>query len=204
MNGSIKTSKRAWCSAALCAAAGFLALSVYLHWSREITYSWLTIAAVCALVAVGQKWFAEKRQRVRRCGLVFGICFVLLQICGNRITTMNTLAETGFEFCWLLLAVIALAPAAGGFFVLFIQMVEKTQKCPASPKKNSRMVFWGSAALLLLCWLPYLLAFSAGAMLYVVVEELIPEMSEGEHSNVGTIFFAIGFTLMMVLDVALG
>ena len=52
--------------------------------------------------------------------------------------------------------------------------------------------------------LPYLLSFSAGAMLYVVVEELIPEMSEGEHSNIGTIFFAIGFTLMMVLDVALG
>lgn len=52
--------------------------------------------------------------------------------------------------------------------------------------------------------LPYLLSFSAGAMLYVVVEELIPEMSEGEHSNIGTIFFAAGFTLMMVLDVALG
>ena len=52
--------------------------------------------------------------------------------------------------------------------------------------------------------LPYLLAFAAGAMLYVVVEELIPEMSEGEHSNIGTIFFAVGFTLMMVLDVALG
>ena len=52
--------------------------------------------------------------------------------------------------------------------------------------------------------LPYLLSFSAGAMLYVVVEELIPEMSEGEHSNIGTIFFAVGFTLMMVLDVALG
>ena len=52
--------------------------------------------------------------------------------------------------------------------------------------------------------LPYLLAFSAGAMLYVVVEELIPEMSEGEHSNIGVIFFAAGFTLMMVLDVALG
>ena len=52
--------------------------------------------------------------------------------------------------------------------------------------------------------LPYTLSFAAGAMLYVVVEELIPEMSEGEHSNIGTIFFAIGFTLMMVLDVALG
>ena len=52
--------------------------------------------------------------------------------------------------------------------------------------------------------LPYMLAFAAGAMLYVVVEELIPEMSEGEHSNIGTVFFAVGFTLMMVLDVALG
>ena len=51
--------------------------------------------------------------------------------------------------------------------------------------------------------LPYLLAFSAGAMLYVVVEELIPEMSVGEHSNIGTIFFATGFTLMMMLDGAL-
>ncbi len=52
--------------------------------------------------------------------------------------------------------------------------------------------------------LPYLLAFAAGAMFYVVVEELIPEMSEGEHSNVGTVAFALGFVLMMVLDVALG
>ena len=52
--------------------------------------------------------------------------------------------------------------------------------------------------------LPYLLAFAAGAMLYVVVEELIPEASQGEHSNLGTIGFAVGFTLMMILDVALG
>ena len=52
--------------------------------------------------------------------------------------------------------------------------------------------------------LPYLLSFAAGAMLYVVVEELIPEMSQGEHSNVGTLTFALGFTLMMALDVALG
>ena len=52
--------------------------------------------------------------------------------------------------------------------------------------------------------LPYLLSFAAGAMIYVVVEELIPEASEGEHSNIGTIGFAVGFTIMMVLDVALG
>ncbi len=52
--------------------------------------------------------------------------------------------------------------------------------------------------------LPYLLAFAAGAMMYVVVEELIPEMSEGVHSNAGTIAFSLGFVLMMILDVALG
>lgn len=52
--------------------------------------------------------------------------------------------------------------------------------------------------------LPYLLAFSAGAMIYVVVEELIPESAEGAHSNIGTIGFAAGFVLMMILDVALG
>ncbi len=52
--------------------------------------------------------------------------------------------------------------------------------------------------------LPYCLSFAAGAMMYVVVEELVPEMSEGEHSNIGTIAFAAGFVIMMILDVALG
>ena len=52
--------------------------------------------------------------------------------------------------------------------------------------------------------LPYLLSFAAGAMIYVVVEELLPEASEGEHSNIGTIGFALGFLIMMILDVALG
>ncbi len=57
---------------------------------------------------------------------------------------------------------------------------------------------------LLIPTMPYLLSFAAGAMIYVVVEELIPEMSEGEHSNIGTISFALGFILMMALDVGLG
>ncbi len=60
------------------------------------------------------------------------------------------------------------------------------------------------AAGVLLPVLPYLLSFAAGAMIYVVIEELVPEMSEGEHSNLGTVCFAVGFVTMLALDVALG
>lgn len=60
------------------------------------------------------------------------------------------------------------------------------------------------AAGLIVPALPYFLSFAAGAMIYVVVEELIPEMSQGKHSDIGTVFFAVGFTVMMTLDVALG
>ena len=68
-------------------------------------------------------------------------------------------------------------------------------------------VFGGITVLvasLVLPAMPYLLSFAAGAMLYVVVEELIPEMSSGEHSHIGVLFFSAGFSLMMALDVALG
>lgn len=65
-------------------------------------------------------------------------------------------------------------------------------------------VFTILAARFVVPLLPYLLSFAAGAMVYVVVEELIPEMSEGKHSNLGTVLFAVGFTIMMALDVALG
>mgnify|MGYP003607893594 FL=1 len=84
----------------------------------------------------------------------------------------------------------------------------KTEK----PKKLIRWFIFGAigavltilAAGIVVPALSYLLSFAAGAMLYVVVEELIPEMSQGQHSNVGTVFFAVGFSVMMVLDVAVG
>ena len=66
----------------------------------------------------------------------------------------------------------------------------------------------GIMTILLIDWLqpvlPFLLAFSAGAMIYVVVEELIPESQSGKHSNIATVGVAVGFALMMLLDVALG
>lgn len=71
----------------------------------------------------------------------------------------------------------------------------------SSLRNASRMAAFASQVVPVL---PYLLSFAAGAVFYVVVEELIPEMSEGKHSNVGIVAFALGFVVMMVLDVALG
>ena len=69
------------------------------------------------------------------------------------------------------------------------------------PVGGALVLFLASAVLGIM---PFMLAFAAGAMLYVVVEELVPEYSQGKHSNVGTIGFSLGFALMMVLDVVLG
>ena len=60
------------------------------------------------------------------------------------------------------------------------------------------------AAGLIVPAMPYLLSFAAGAMLYVVVEELIPDMAQGQHSHIGVLMFTLGFSGMMALDVALG
>ena len=71
-------------------------------------------------------------------------------------------------------------------------------------KKVTRAALTILAAGFVVPFLPYFLSFAAGAMIYVVVEELIPEMSEGKHSDLGAVLFAAEFTVMMALDVALG
>ena len=87
---------------------------------------------------------------------------------------------------------------------LFVAMYEKAREVLSGVVEPIGAVLTLLAAQLVIPALPYLLSFAAGAMLYVVVEELIPEMSQGRHSNLGTVFFAAGFSIMMTLDVALG
>ncbi len=96
----------------------------------------------------------------------------------GAIISMPLYAEGKSKSFWLGLLSGAVEPVFGALTVLLVGLI-----VPA---------------------MPYLLSFAAGAMLYVVVEELIPEMSAGEHSNIGVIAFALGFSLMMALDVALG
>ena len=112
---------------------------------------------------------------------------------------------------------LSFLPALAGFWagVLFLLLLDRLiphlhvgSDQAEGPKsklgRTTMMVLTILAAQLVIPALPYLLSFAAGAMLYVVVEELIPEMSQGKHSNLGTVFFAVGFSVMMTLDVALG
>ena len=87
--------------------------------------------------------------------------------------------------------------ALGSAFVFFMK-----KEIPGPLQRALALVLLLASAVIPL--MPYLLAFAAGAMLYVIIEELIPETAEGKHSNLGTIGFALGFALMMVLDVVMG
>ena len=89
-------------------------------------------------------------------------------------------------------------------YLTFQEYFEKLRDEPERWGKPMAAVLGALLVLKVRTCLPFLLAFAAGAMIYVVVEELIPEMSQGEHSDVGALTFALGFTLMMALDVALG
>ena len=117
-------------------------------------------------------------------------------------------------------ALPSFVPVASGFllgiaFLLILDRVIPHQHLNSAEPEGIRSGFRQNTMLMLAVTLhnipegmavgvPYLFSFAAGAMLYVVVEELIPEMSQGKHSNIGTIFFAVGFSVMMTLDVALG
>lgn len=92
------------------------------------------------------------------------------------------------------------------FWGLLIPAMEQSEGMGKLSFVPAAAGFWLTimAAGLIVPAMPYLLSFAAGAMVYVVVEELVPEMSAGEHSNIGVIAFTAGFTIMMALDVALG
>ena len=124
--------------------------------------------------------FSGSANITARSALVLAIGIAIQNFPEGAIISMPLFAEgkNKSKSFWLGTLSGAVEPVFGGLTVLIVSLV-----VPA---------------------MPYLLSFAAGAMMYVVVEELIPEMSAGEHSNIGVVFFAVGFSLMMALDVALG
>lgn len=129
------------------------------------------------VVYAGYLWGILKLQLPEQWHCLLELQFKIFQKCNYFFTASCRGHEKIKSICWCVLSGIV-EPIGCSFTILMANQI-----VPA---------------------LPYLLSFAAGAMLYVVVEELIPEMSEGKHSNIGTLFFAVGFSVMMILDVALG
>ena len=157
------------------------------------------------------------------CGFILGMAFLLFLDMVVPHLHMDTDQPEGAKSNWQKSTMLVLAvtlhniPEGMAVGVAFAGMMAKSQSITLPGQKKAFIYGMlsgivepiGAGLMLLLAeklepFMPYFLSFAAGAMLYVVVEELVPEASEGEHSNIGTIGFAIGFVLMMVLDVALG
>lgn len=162
---------RVWMCSAIFAIIGVEAFCAFLQLPPEATHRFLPLAAAAVLTVLGVQLFANEDKRLRRYGWALGILFSLAQVCGERVSEIGTLISIGWD--WLLLACCAVgfAPAVGGLFVLFIKGLKAVSRKAAQRtdrRLSNRAVFWGSAAILLICWLPYLLAFYPGLFTYDV------------------------------------
>lgn len=151
-----------------CAMIGSISLCVYLQWQRDMTYNWIVLLLMAVAAFCTKLWFEHPNKKNKRFGFAAGLLFVLLQILGNRITHIDTIAQKGSDFFWLSAAVLGLTPAVGGVFVAFVRLLGETRSSVslAFCRKGSWRAFAVSFVILLACWLPYLLAFYPGLFTY--------------------------------------
>ena len=155
-------SRQNWRLAAVCSLAAVLMLGICLWWH------WLLVPAAFFLMLFGAIWFACKERRCRWFAALFGFLFSLLQIFGARIDVYETIAANWLQLFVNIATAVFLTPAAGGVFVWLTAKIRREQiRGTVRPEgKNCKLVFWSSTALLLVCWLPYLLAFYPGLFTY--------------------------------------
>ncbi len=162
---------RSWIISALCAVIGVEAFSIYLQLSEEITHRFLALAVTAVLTVLGTRLFEQRDARLRRYGWAIGMLFSLAQVCGERVSKIGTLINGGWDWLLQISCVIGFAPAVGGLFALFVrglQVARQGAEKKDGRRLSTRAVFWGSTAILLLLWLPYLLAFYPGLFTYDV------------------------------------
>ena len=163
---AVKYSKRSWLAGLFFAIVTIVACDCYLQWNSLVSSSASLLVWLITLTFASAALFSQKNRRMKLYSLVFGWFFAAAQICGARLETLETLALNGQELVLMLVCITASAPAAGSLFAAFIHLL---QKSPAAAHKHSSLtVFLSSAAILYICWLPYLAAFYPGLFTYDV------------------------------------
>lgn len=167
MERSTRVPVYGWIVAAVCAMCATLALCTYLQLPQSFTHRFVLLPAAAGLTALGAQLFRCNRARLRRYALIAGAAFGMAQVCGERLAVVGTLAQTGWDFAWLALCAVGLAPALGQGFVVFVRGLERARgNARSQGKRSSAKLFWISTAVLIACWLPYLLAFYPGLFTY--------------------------------------
>ena len=160
-------SKRNWLAGLAAGAVSVLASNRYLYWDRQLSSSTVLLVWLAVLGFAGALFFAQKERRLQGYALFFGLCFAAAQVCGTRLEETQTLALNWQEVLLMLVCIAASAPAAGGLFTGLVRLAQRQSRRDAH-RMSERKVFWISAGVLLLCWLPYLAAFYPGLFTYDV------------------------------------
>lgn len=162
-------SRRCWLAGFACSVTALGLMSHYLRWTVRGMDRLVLLAGVIMLAATAALWFFWKEKREKRFAIGFGVLFALSQLCGERVLGIGTIAQTGVELLELLALALALAPCAGGVFCALANALGRARSRVARmqpARLGEKTVFWGSTLILLLCWLPYLLAYYPGLFTY--------------------------------------
>ncbi len=171
-----------------------LALNQCLHWPRETSHSLLIVASAFALGYLTNGFLKTQNRRLQKYALAFGFAFSLAQVCGAKLDATGTIADAGaavLSFGLIALAALALTPAAGGLFVALVKWLEGMQSRPAQSRRLcANTVFFGSAAIIFLCWLPAMLAYWPGVYSYDVSRQ-IEQTVMGVYNDHNPIFHTL-------------
>lgn len=172
-----------WLSSGACAAAGVLLLNGYCRLGSAFAGSAWTLALAAALVLAGVLCFRPMCGRARRVSLLTGFCFALTQVYALRLNHVGSLAESGWEALMWVLCALAFTPAAGGLLGALFAALLRARQRPCGEARFSRgQVLLGGAAILLLCWLPYLAAFYPGLFTYDISYQYL-QYTTGEFNT---------------------
>lgn len=159
----MKPVKTAGTAAAVCSLAGVGLLPRLLDWGIDATHSAGMLLLAGLLWAAGKAVFSEKDRRLLRFSLTFGLIFAFCQLLGARLDSAGTVQSGGLL---LLAASLACAPAAGGLFLLLAKGTAGAAAASKEDASTPRRTFWMTFAALLVCWLPYYLAYFPGMFNY--------------------------------------
>lgn len=163
---AFRPTKRQWLFSLLIAVLGTVALGTYWQLPREDAHRFALVLSASVMTICGALWLTRSK-RLRCFSLFAGLLLGATQLWGERLVRVGTVASDAKDWALFVICTVCFAPALGALFSILLQAVERARaKAPRGAWLSPRIVFWGGAALLVLLWMPYLLAYYPGLFTY--------------------------------------